>query len=286
MRRPRVRLTFLLLSLLVGAAVGAVVGGRLANRDQGGRAVSAHRSDTPEPSPAPPVASASSTTPATPTGTTPARRTSRAGHVVPPRFRASCPANPLRGVYEPSRLEVLSECRAVRGVVLLVRAEDDGDHHVNLVLAPRFERYLNRGDRTSQAGTLVTEIMPGQDLPIPRVGERMLMVGTWVLDRTHGWNEIHPIWAVEYLERGRRVVALPPVVPRFDPNEPSPTPTQRGTGGTNCTPGYSPCLLPAPDYDCAGGAGDGPKYVTGPVRVTGSDPYGLDSDLDGVGCES
>jgi hypothetical protein len=52
----------------------------------------------------------------------------------------------------------------------------------------------------------------------------------------------------------------------------------------NCTPGYSPCLPPASDYDCAGGSGDGPAY-TGFVRVTGSDPYGLDADGDGVGCE-
>jgi resuscitation-promoting factor RpfB len=53
---------------------------------------------------------------------------------------------------------------------------------------------------------------------------------------------------------------------------------------SNCTPGYSPCLPPASDYDCAGGTGDGPEY-TGPIRVTGSDPYGLDSDNDGYGCE-
>jgi beta-lactam-binding protein with PASTA domain len=54
--------------------------------------------------------------------------------------------------------------------------------------------------------------------------------------------------------------------------------------GKNCTPGYSPCLPPASDYDCAGGSGDGPKY-TGRVTVRGSDPYGLDADGDGVGCE-
>jgi hypothetical protein len=59
-----------------------------------------------------------------------------------------------------------------------------------------------------------------------------------------------------------------------------------GGGGTSCTPGYSPCLPPASDYDCAGGSGNGPKYVDGPVTVTGSDPYGLDADNDGVGCES
>ena len=32
--------------------------------------------------------------------------------------------------------------------------------------------------------------------------------------------------------------------------------------------------------------GDGPPYVEGPVSVTGSDPYDLDSDGNGVGCES
>ena len=55
-------------------------------------------------------------------------------------------------------------------------------------------------------------------------------------------------------------------------------------GSGNCTPGYSPCLPPAYDYDCRGGSGNGPKY-TGPVRVTGSDPYDLDRDGDGKACE-
>ena len=54
----------------------------------------------------------------------------------------------------------------------------------------------------------------------------------------------------------------------------------------NCTPGYSPCLPPASDYDCRGNGGNGPKYVDEPVRVTGSDPYDLDRDGDGVGCDS
>jgi hypothetical protein len=55
---------------------------------------------------------------------------------------------------------------------------------------------------------------------------------------------------------------------------------------SNCTPGYSPGLTPASDYDCAGGSGDGPGYVYGIVHVTGSDPYDLDRDGDGVACES
>jgi hypothetical protein len=53
-----------------------------------------------------------------------------------------------------------------------------------------------------------------------------------------------------------------------------------------CTPGYSPCIPPGPDVDCAGGSGNGPRYVQGPVIVNGGDPYGLDSDHDGIGCEN
>ena len=52
-----------------------------------------------------------------------------------------------------------------------------------------------------------------------------------------------------------------------------------------CTEGYDPCIPPGPDVDCAGGSGNGPRYVEGPIRVTGSDPYGLDRDGDGIGCE-
>jgi hypothetical protein len=41
----------------------------------------------------------------------------------------------------------------------------------------------------------------------------------------------------------------------------------------------------ASDVDCAGGSGNGPAYVSGPVQVLGGDPYGLDADGDGIGCE-
>jgi hypothetical protein len=53
-----------------------------------------------------------------------------------------------------------------------------------------------------------------------------------------------------------------------------------------CEPGYSKCLdRSAIDYDCRN-EGDGPKYVHSPIRVTGSDPFDLDSNRDGIGCET
>lgn len=48
--------------------------------------------------------------------------------------------------------------------------------------------------------------------------------------------------------------------------------------GGDCAPGYDPCLPIVADLDCAD--------VDGPINVTGSDPYGLDREKDGVGCES
>jgi PBP1b-binding outer membrane lipoprotein LpoB len=54
---------------------------------------------------------------------------------------------------------------------------------------------------------------------------------------------------------------------------------------SNCDPNYSGCVPIASDVDCAGGSGNGPAYVRGPVRVIGRDIYGLDRDKDGIGCE-
>lgn len=45
------------------------------------------------------------------------------------------------------------------------------------------------------------------------------------------------------------------------------------------------CVPVASDVDCAGGSGNGPAYVQGPVMVVGRDVYGLDRDKDGYGCE-
>jgi len=45
------------------------------------------------------------------------------------------------------------------------------------------------------------------------------------------------------------------------------------------------CVPIASDVDCAGGGGNGPAYVQGPVRVVGTDIYDLDRDVDGIGCD-
>ncbi len=82
----------------------------------------------------------------------------------------------------------------------------------------------------------------------------------------------------------------PTASPRPTPTasrRPTPTASRRPTpsAAPACHPNYSPCAPIASDVDCAGGRGNGPAYVVGPVRVIGDDVYGLDGDHDGVACE-
>ena len=56
--------------------------------------------------------------------------------------------------------------------------------------------------------------------------------------------------------------------------------------GPECDPNYALVCVPiASDVDCAGGNGNGPAYVRGPVQVIGRDIYKLDRDGDGFACE-
>lgn len=64
---------------------------------------------------------------------------------------------------------------------------------------------------------------------------------------------------------------------------PPPKPAPRQPSG--CDSNYSGCVPIASDVDCAGGSGNGPAYVRGPVTVVGSDIYDLDRDGNGVACE-
>jgi hypothetical protein len=73
-------------------------------------------------------------------------------------------------------------------------------------------------------------------------------------------------------EAAQQTLVAPPAPPAAAPS--------------GCDPNYSGACVPvASDVDCAGGSGNGPAYVQGPVTVTGSDVYGLDRNQDGVACE-
>jgi hypothetical protein len=84
------------------------------------------------------------------------------------------------------------------------------------------------------------------------------------------------------------LAAAVPSAPVATAAAPSHAPTAALTKKRRCDRNYSGrCLRPnVSDYDCAGGSGNGPYYVSGPFRVVGTDHYRLDSDHDGIACES
>lgn len=230
------------------------------------------------------------------------------------RAAAACPSRGrvLDGVYHPERLEVLNGCKRLGGTVLLVRGEEDGDLHFDVEVDRRYRRVLLPGNFGQQHGALVVEFMArdGGHLPAPAVGDRVEMVGALVNDIQHRWAELHPVWAVRinggrWSRSGPRFGGSPPEDRSYNAagdcrtsggaacrgyggrSEGGPQrrqrahhrpPPGRGSGG-RCEPGYNPCLPVTGDLNC-----DDISADKKPVRVTGSDPYGLDRDGDGTGC--
>jgi hypothetical protein len=227
-----------------------------------------------------------------------------------------CPstARALDGVYHPSRLRILSTCRHAAGVAASVRHEPDGDLHVDVAVDPPYRYLLAPANREQQHGDLVVEFMArdGGHLPEPHVGDRIKLVGAWVDDTQHGWNELHPVWAVSLNSArmrtsGAQFGGSPPGDRSYDaagdcrspsgarcrgyggggsgdrplpPRVPTP-PSSGGAGAGGCEPGYTPCLPRVSDLNCS----EIPAEKK-PVRVTGSDPYRLDADHNGIGCQS
>jgi hypothetical protein len=232
------------------------------------------------------------------------------------------PSRVLAGVYHSDRLRVISPCRHVTGTVISTRSEEDGDLHFDVRLDSPYRGMLVANNYSEQDGALVVEFMPRDHghLPAPSAGDRVSITGAYVDDMDHAWSEIHPVWALainggHVYRSGPQYGGSPDWARSYNAtstchtnagascasygtvaasNPPEPTTTTRtapaapsgsGASGAGCTPGYSPCIPPGPDVDCAGGSGNGPRYVQGPVQVTGSDPYHLDANGDGVGCD-
>jgi hypothetical protein len=127
---------------------------------------------------------------------------------------------------------------------------------------------LRTRDRDACNGRVVAQRFRGTWILAPRGGDG------WVAARVR----MHKVaGARPRLSKSECPAPKPPAPPVGLPPPPPPL-------TDNCQ-GYDPCITPGPDVDCAGGSGNGPRYVKGPVYTSGSDPYGLDSDGDGVGCE-
>jgi hypothetical protein len=119
----------------------------------------------------------------------------------------SCNSDLWAHVYDPSRLEVVDDCRTVTGEVASQHTSADGDVDSELAVDPAFSNLLNGVNASKLHGHLqVEEICQGPvkrsafdacrgyngTVLVPPVGAHVSVTGAYVRDRNHGWMEIHP----------------------------------------------------------------------------------------------
>lgn len=124
-----------------------------------------------------------------------------------------CNAGLWEHVYERNRLKVIEACTAVEGRVASIHRAVDGDLHLGL--KPDQKSVLNLMNVVHTQRQLVVEIVcehsPAgrgavsacagftSSVAIPKVGDRVRVVGAYVTDTDNGWNEIHPVTRIEVL---------------------------------------------------------------------------------------
>jgi hypothetical protein len=115
-------------------------------------------------------------------------------------------------IYNPARLQVFKDCVIVSGMVNSVITEDDGDYHVWFHVDSQYANLLNNVNNDYRQGDLLAEIICAttvnqQDavlacedytnqIPLPMINQNITVTGPYVLDSTHGWMEIHPVYSL------------------------------------------------------------------------------------------
>lgn len=118
-----------------------------------------------------------------------------------------CDESLWRHVYDPGRLWVVSSCVRMIGRIVYVEREMDGDSHVLVRLDSGYRDVLN-GFNLLMGNNLVTEVICKDEnwgeareacsdyknkIEIPEIGSRVEVRGSFVIDKTYGWVEIHPV---------------------------------------------------------------------------------------------
>jgi len=133
-----------------------------------------------------------------------------------PKPAQTCDASLWDHVWSPKRLIVLAQCKTVTGRIVKRSANEDGDEHMLLNLDPGQEDLLRKKNRSAKAGNLVIEAVCAKpisqksarpacrgfrnQIPLPHVGDRVQVTGSYVLDTHNGWAEIHPITSVVIIQ--------------------------------------------------------------------------------------
>jgi len=113
------------------------------------------------------------------------------------------------------RLQVINPCLTVSGTVVNARRETDGDWHVQLDLDPEFSSLVNSVNLERQEGYLVMEPICSNHISqadtleegvcenfgqtifaTDLIGHRVAATGAYVIDRQHGWAELHPVTSI------------------------------------------------------------------------------------------
>lgn len=124
----------------------------------------------------------------------------------------ACDTSLEQHVYHPARLHVINKCVSVTGTIDRSTKEADGDVHIRLKVDSKYSFMLNAKNNSIQHGDLVLEPVceatPTQtdavsactnyhsSVTVPAVGTHVQVVGPYVLDADHGWNEIHPVTSI------------------------------------------------------------------------------------------
>ena len=122
------------------------------------------------------------------------------------------PNNISSHVYNPARLQTVKDCVTVSGIVDDVIAEDDGDYHVWFHVDSQYANLPNSVNNDYRQGDLLAEIICATSVNqqdavlscenytnhvlLPTVNQNITVTGPYVLDSTHGWMEIHPVYSL------------------------------------------------------------------------------------------
>ena len=122
----------------------------------------------------------------------------------PQAASTTCPSNPLAGVHDPTRLQVLKACATFVGTVTQTpRQFPDGDFAFSVAPDAAYTSMLNAKNRAE--GSIHVEIIPfdlGVRVRPPPLHAHIRVTGAHVYDRWNGWNEMHPVWDIEILSGG------------------------------------------------------------------------------------
>lgn len=135
-----------------------------------------------------------------------------------PLATTGCDDTLWQHVYHPQRLVVVEKCISVTGTIHHGKKEPDGDEHIQVQVDSAFSGLLNDKNNTVQQSSLViepicqnavtqTDAMAAcrdfhSDVDIPKKGERVRVLGSYVWDTEsgHGWMEIHPVTKIDIIQ--------------------------------------------------------------------------------------